>query len=86
MNVAGLDVPLPEVAPLITAGATAVVTTTGALGAGIVINQIKTAADPLIQQLTKKKKKVKVKQVKPVLHLFLMERDPLILLSTLLKE
>jgi len=68
VNVGGLDVPLPEVAPLITAGATAVVTTTVALGAGIVINQIKTAADPLIQQLTKKKKKVKVKQVKPVLH------------------
>ena len=68
IDVAGLEVPLPEVAPLITAGATAVVTTTVALGAGIVINQLKTAADPLIQQLTKKKKKVKVKQVKPVLH------------------
>ena len=63
-----MDVPLPEVAPLITAGATAVVTTTVALGASIIIGQLKTAADPLIQQLTKKKKKVKVKQVKPVLH------------------
>lgn len=68
INVGGMDVPLPEVAPLITAGATAVVTTTVALGASIIIGQLKTAADPLIQQLTKKKKKVKVKQVKPVLH------------------
>ena len=68
VNVGGMDVPLPEVAPLITAGATAVVTTTVALGASIVIGQIKSAADPLIQQLIKKKKKVKVKQVKPVLH------------------
>jgi len=69
VNVGGMDVPLPEVAPLITAGATAVVTTTVALGASIVIGQIKSAADPLLKQLLKgKKKKVKVKQVKPVLH------------------
>lgn len=69
INVGGMDVPLPEVAPLITAGATAVVTTTVALGASIIIGQIKSAADPLVKKMLQgKKKKVKVKQVKPVLH------------------
>ena len=69
INVAGLDVPLPEVAPLITAGATAVITTAVTLGATIVMGQVKTAAEPFLKQMLKpKKKKVKIKQVKPVLH------------------
>ncbi len=64
-------VDLPPVAPLITAGATAVVTTAAALGATIIFGQVKQAAEPMIRsalERTGKKKKVKIKQVKPVLH------------------
>ena len=64
-------VDLPPVAPLITAGATAVVTTAAALGATIVFGQVKQAAEPMIRsalERTGKKKKVKIKQQKPVLH------------------
>ena len=69
INVGPVEVPIPPVAPLITAGATAVVTTSVALGATIALNQVKKAAEPLIKQLLKpKKKKIKIKQVKPVLH------------------
>ena len=64
-------VDLPPVAPLITAGATAVVTTAAALGATIVFGQVKQAAEPMIRSALErvgKKKKVKIKQQKPVLH------------------
>ena len=69
INIGGTDVPMPDVAPLITAGASAVVATTVTLGATIAFQQLKTAADPLIKRMTApKKKKIKIKQVKPVLH------------------
>lgn len=64
-------VDLPPVAPLITAGATAVVTTAAALGSTIVFGQLKQAAEPMIRNALEragKKKKVKIKQQKPVLH------------------
>ena len=63
-------VDLPPVAPLITAGATAVVTTTVVLASNIVLGQVKQALDgPLKKMLEpKKNKKIKLKQKKPVLH------------------
>jgi len=63
-------VDLPPVAPLITAGATAVVTTTVVLASNIVLGQVKQALDGPLKKLLepKKNKKVKLKQKKPVLH------------------
>jgi hypothetical protein len=62
------DVPLPPVAPLITAGATAVVVATVTMGSTIILGMIKDKfIGPLIEKLTKPKK-VKIKQKKPVLH------------------
>ena len=69
INIGGQDIPLPEVAPMVTAGASAVVATTVTLGATIAFQQGKKALDPLLKRaLAPKKKKIKIKQVKPVLH------------------
>ena len=70
INIAGFEAPLPEPAPLITAGATAVVTTTVTLGATILVGKAKDALlEPMMKRISaKKKKKIKIKQVKPVLH------------------
>ena len=69
INVGGIEAPLPDVAPLITAGATAVVTTTVTLGATIAVSKIKDAViEPMMKRASSKKKKIKIKQVKPVLH------------------
>ena len=77
INIGGIEAPLPEPAPLITAGATAVVTTVVALGATIAIGQIKKLIEPMMKRASSpsKKKKVKIKQVKPVLHYVLGEDD-----------
>ena len=77
INIGGIEAPLPEPAPLITAGATAIVTTAVTLGATILVSKLK---DVVIEPLTKrmsnpnKKKKIKIKQVKPVLH-FVLDDD-----------
>jgi hypothetical protein len=69
------EVELPPVAPLVTAGATAVVTTTVVLVSNIVLGQLKQALDgPLKRLLEPKKKKIKLKQKKPVLH-YVREED-----------
>lgn len=68
VNVGGIEVTLPDPSVLATAGAVAVITTASAMVATQVLNQAKSAAEPLIRELTKKRKKVKIKQVKPVLH------------------
>jgi len=70
INVGGLDVPAVDVAPLVTAGATAVVTTVVTLGATLAVGQAKQMLEPLAKKMMapKKKKKIKIKQVKPVLH------------------
>ena len=68
INIGGIEAPLPDPAPLITAGATAVVTTTVTLGATILVSKVK---DSILEPLLKrsgKKKKIKIKSVKPVLH------------------
>ena len=68
VNVGGVEVMLPDPGVLATAGAVAVITTASAMIATQVLNAGKQAAEPLIRELTKKKTKVKIKQVKPVLH------------------
>lgn len=69
IEVAGIEVPLPDPGPLVAAGSLAVVTTVVTLGATIGVNQAKSALEPFLKKLLKpKKKKIKVKQVKPVLH------------------
>lgn len=71
IDVVGLEVPLPELAPIVTAGATAVVTTTVALGSTIALTQLKTALDPVFKRMfaeAAKKSKVKIKQQKKVFH------------------
>ena len=65
------EVELPPVAPLVTAGATAVVTTTVVLVSNIILGQVKQALDAPLKRMLEpksKKKKVKLKQKKPVLH------------------
>ena len=74
INIGGIEAPLPEPAPLITAGATALVTTAVTLGATILMGQFK---DKLLEPMMKqsgKKKKIKIKQIKPVLH-YVMNED-----------
>jgi len=62
------EVPLPDAAPLVTAGATAVVAATVTMTATIVLNQVKDRLlGPALERMAKKKK-VKIKQKKPVLH------------------
>ena len=69
VTIAGVEAPLPEPAPLITAGATAVVTTTVTLAATIAVGKIKDAVlEPMMKRASAKKKKIKIKKVKPVLH------------------
>lgn len=67
IDVGGVEIPIPEPGPLVAAGSLAVVTTAVTLGSTIVFAQLKNAAEPLIRELVKKKK-VKIKSVKPVLH------------------
>ncbi|AFK66306.1 hypothetical protein SWPG_00056 [Synechococcus phage S-CBM2] len=73
ITVAGLDINLPDPSLVATAGSVAVVTTAATMVATTVFNTLKNAAEPLIKEATKKKFKVKVKQVKPVLHYVLAE-------------
>ena len=71
INVGGLDIPLPDPEPLVAAGSLAVVTTVVTLGATIAVGQAKTALEPVLKKILAeagKKKKIKIKQVKPVLH------------------
>jgi len=79
ISIAGIEAPLPEPAPLITAGATAIVTTAVTLTAGILIGKFKEAVlEPMMKRMNspkKKKKKTKIKQVKPVLHYILNDQD-----------
>lgn len=78
INVGGVDVPIPETGPLVAAASLAVVTTAVTLGSTIVFTQLKNAAEPMIknalQNMGGKKKKIKIKQVKPVLH-YIMNED-----------
>jgi len=64
----GVDINLPDPSVVATAGAVAVVTTATTMVSGIALNMVKNAAEPLIREAIKNKFKIKLKQVKPVLH------------------
>lgn len=67
------EVPLPPVAPLVTAGATAVVAAGVTMTATIVLNQLKdTVIGPMLEQMSKKRK-IKIKHKKPILHFMKMQ-------------
>jgi len=75
ITIGGIEAPLPEPAPLITAGATALVTTGVTLTATILIGKFKDAVlEPMMKRASARKKKIKIKQVKPVLH-YVMNED-----------
>ena len=69
----GVDINLPDPSLVATAGAVAVVTTASTMVASTALNAVKNAAEPIIKEATKKKFKIKIKQVKPVLHYVLAE-------------
>jgi hypothetical protein len=71
--VAGVKVDLPDPSLVATAGAVAVVTTASTMVATTALNALKNAAEPIIKEATKKKFKIKIKQIKPVLHYVLAE-------------
>jgi hypothetical protein len=73
IQVAGLDINLPDPSLVATAGAVAVVTTASTMVATTALNAFKNAAEPIIKEATKNKFKIKIKQVKPVLHYVLTE-------------
>jgi hypothetical protein len=72
-TVNGIDINLPDPSLVATAGAVAVVTTAATIASTTVLNALKNAAEPLIKEATKNKFKIKIKQVKPVLHYVLAE-------------
>lgn len=72
-TVGGIDINLPDPSLVATAGAVAVVTTAATIASTTVFNALKNAAEPLIKEATKNKFKIKIKQVKPVLHYVLAE-------------
>jgi hypothetical protein len=69
----GVDINLPDPSLVATAGAVAVVTTAATIASTTVLNALKNAAEPLIKEATKNKFKIKIKQVKPVLHYVMAE-------------
>jgi len=72
-TVLGTDINLPDPSLVATAGAVAVVTTAATMTATTALNALKNAAEPLIKEATKNKFKIKIKQVKPVLHYVLAD-------------
>jgi hypothetical protein len=67
-SVYGVNINLPDPSLVATAGAVAVVTTAATMASSAVLNVVKNAAEPFIKEATKNKFKIKIKQVKPVLH------------------
>jgi len=65
VSVGGVNVTLPPIDTVATTGATAVVATTASLTAALLV---KKATDAITEIIKKKKFKVKVKKIKPVLH------------------
>jgi hypothetical protein len=72
-TVGGIDINLPDPSLVATAGAVAVVTTAATIASTTVLNALKNAAEPMIKKATKNKFKIKIKQVKPVLHYVMAE-------------
>ncbi len=67
-EVGGVDIPIPDPAPIAAAGAMAIATTIAALGTTVLFTQMKAGMDPMLKRIAAKKKKVKVKKTKTVLH------------------
>jgi len=67
-EVGGVVVPLPDPAPIAAAGVMAIATTMAALGTTVLFTQAKSAMDPMLKKIAAKKKKVKIKKTKTVLH------------------
>jgi hypothetical protein len=73
INIAGLNIDLPDPSVVATAGAVAVVTTAATVASTAVFNALKNAAEPMIREAAKNKFKIKIKSVKPVLHYVMTE-------------
>lgn len=73
LNINGTNINLPDPSVIATAGSVAIVTTAATMVATTAFTALKNAAEPIIKEATKRKFKVKVKQVKPVLHYVLAE-------------
>ena len=73
INIAGVKVDLPDPSVVATAGSVAIVTTAATIGSTMIFNTLKNAAEPLIREAAKNKFKIKIKQVKPVLHYVLTD-------------
>ena len=68
LDIGGVEIPIPDPGVVATAGSVAVITTAAGMGATVIFGQLKNSLTPVINELVKKKFKVKIKQVKPVLH------------------
>jgi len=73
ITVAGVNIDLPDPSVVATAGAVAIVTTATTMVATTVFNALKTATEPLIREASKNKFKIKIKNIKPVLHYVMAE-------------
>ena len=67
-EVGGVVVPLPDPAPIAAAGVMAIATTIAALGTTVLFTQLKSGMDPVLKKIAAKRKKVKIKKTKTVLH------------------
>jgi hypothetical protein len=75
LTIPGTDIPLPPTTTLAATGATAVVATSVTLMSNIVFSKVKEAfIEPAVKRMGARKKKIKIKQVKPVLH-YVMDDD-----------
>ena len=72
-TVGGVNINLPDPSIVATAGAVAVVTTAATVASTAIFNALKNAAEPFIKEAAKNKFKIKIKQVKPVLHYVMAE-------------
>ena len=66
-EVGGVDIPIPDPAPIAAAGVMAIATTIAALGTTVLFTQLKSGMDPMLKRIAARKK-VKVKKTKKVLH------------------
>jgi len=72
-SVYGVNINLPDPSLVATAGAVAVVTTAATMASTAVLNVLKNAVEPMIREAAKNKFKIKIKQIKPVLHYVMAE-------------
>jgi hypothetical protein len=73
IQIAGVNIDLPDPSVVATAGAVAIVTTAATIVSTTVFNALKNVTEPMLKEATKNKFKIKIKHVKPVLHYVLTE-------------